>query len=202
MFNHTQLPLRRFISYFPVVTALLAVQLLAFVLLTLMGGSTNPQALLRFGALESTLLQAGEWWRLILPLFLHVGLMHLLVNGFMLYLLGPQLEWLYGRRNFLLLFFMTGIMGNLVLSWLSDTFFTAGADASIYGLFGVYLYLFLFRKGAIDPETGTGIFIFVGLNILFNLVFSQSNFIADLGGLASGMMMAGPLLRMRKPKQR
>jgi rhomboid protease GluP len=185
-----------------VVTVLLTVQLLAFVLLTLMGGSTNPQVLLRFGALESTLLQAGEWWRLILPLFLHVGLMHLLVNGFMLYLLGPQLEWLYGRRNFLLLFFMTGIMGNLVLSWLSDTFFTAGSDASIYGLFGVYLYLFLFRKGAIDPETGTGIFIFVGLNILFNLVFSQSNFIADLGGLASGMMMAGPLLRIRKQKQR
>ncbi|PTM59696.1 rhomboid family intramembrane serine protease [Desmospora activa] len=198
MFNHTQLPFRRFRSYFPVVTGILFLQTLLFLLMTLSGGSTNTAVLLRFGALEETLLTQGEWWRLITPIFLHIGLMHFLFNSFALYLLGPQLEWLFGRLYFMALYLLTGIMGNLATVYVGDSYISAGASGSIYGLFGVYLYLFLFRRGSMDPDTGKGLLALVGINILFSLIVPNINLVAHLGGLFAGMMLAGPLLRMKQ----
>lgn len=198
MFNHTQLPFRRFRSYFPVVTGILFLQALLFLLMTLSGGSTHPAVLLRFGALEETLLAHGQWWRLITPIFLHIGLMHFLFNSFALYLLGPQLEWLFGRLYFIALYLLTGIMGNLATVYLGDSAISAGASGAIYGLFGVYLYLYLFRRGSMDPDTGKGLLALVGINILFSLVVPNINLMAHLGGLFAGMMLAGPLLRLKK----
>ncbi|MFC4076890.1 rhomboid family intramembrane serine protease [Salinithrix halophila] len=198
MFNHTQLPLRRFRSYFPVVTTILLLQTVFFLLMTVSGGSTNPETLLRFGALESRLLSGGDWWRLIIPIFLHIGVMHFLFNSFALYLLGPQLEWLFGRWLFSLLYILTGISGNLASIYIDELGIKAGASGAIYGLFGVYVYLFLFRRGSMDPETGKSILALVGVNIVISILVPNIDLIAHLGGLFAGMLLAGPLLRMKK----
>ncbi|MDR6225244.1 rhomboid family intramembrane serine protease [Desmospora profundinema] len=198
MFNHTQLPFRRFRSYFPVVTTILLIQTVLMLLMTVSGGSENQRVLIQFGALETTLLTAGEWWRLITPIFLHIGWMHFLFNSFALYLLGPQLEWLFGRFYFIVLYLLTGIMGNLATVYLGTAGISAGASGAIYGLFGVYLYLILFRRGSMDPNTGKGFMALVGINILFSLIVPNINLIAHLGGLFAGMLLAGPLLGMKQ----
>ncbi|OYD08888.1 rhomboid family intramembrane serine protease [Paludifilum halophilum] len=198
MFNHTQLPLRRFRSYFPVITGILALQTLLFLLMTISGGSTNPEVLIRYGALEGNLLAAGEWWRLIVPIFLHIGALHFLFNSFALYLLGPQLEWLFGKGSFLLFYLLTGVVGNLATVWMKAAVISAGASGAIYGLFGVYVYLYLFRRGSIDPETGKGLMVLLAINIVFSLFDPRINLVAHLGGLLAGMLLAGPLLRMKR----
>jgi rhomboid protease GluP len=196
VFGHTQIPLQRFPSYFPVVTGILAVQTVLFAMMTLQGGTTDPEVLIRFGAYESMLVSAGEWWRLVTPVFLHIGWMHFLFNSFALYLLGPQLEWLMGRISFLLLYLACGTIGNLVTYWLDYSVITAGASGSIYGLFGVYLYLYWRRL--IDPETGKGLVALVGINLLISLFQPNINLAAHLGGLLSGFLLTEPLLRLRR----
>lgn len=197
MFQHTQLPFRRFKSYFPVVTGILVIQTLLFLLMTFSGGSTNILVLLRFGALESTLLSQGEWWRLVTPVFLHIGITHFLFNSFSLYILGPQLEWLFGRWRFVLLYLLTGIMGNLATVYWGTAGISAGASGSIYGLLGVYVYLFLFRRGSMDPETGKGLLALVGINLLISVVSPSINLMAHLGGLVAGLLLAGPFIRKK-----
>ncbi|EGK12063.1 rhomboid protease GluP [Desmospora sp. 8437] len=198
VFQHTQLPFRRFKSYFPVVTGILAIQTLLFLLMTISGGSTNPLVLLRFGALENTaLLIDGEWWRLVTPVFLHIGITHFLFNSFSLYLLGPQLEWLFGRWRFIALYLLTGIMGNLATVYLGEVGISAGASGAIYGLLGVYVYLFLFRRGSMDPDTGKGLLALVGINLVISILTPTINLTAHLGGLVAGFLLAGPLLRRK-----
>lgn len=197
MFQHTQLPFRRFKSYFPVVTGILVIQTLLFLLMSISGGSTHPLVLLRFGALESTLLAHGEWWRLITPVFLHIGITHFLFNSFSLYLLGPQLEWLFGRWRFIILYLLTGVMGNLATVYLGTAGISAGASGAIYGLLGVYVYLFLFRRGSMDPDTGKGLLALVGINLVISIITPTINLTAHLGGLIAGFLLAGPLMRRK-----
>jgi len=199
LFQHTQLPPRRFKSYFPIVTLILLVQTVLFLLMTISGGSKNPFVLQAFGALVPALVVEGEWWRLVVPIFLHIGVTHFLFNSFSLYILAPQLEWLFGRWRFLLLYLVTGIAGNLATFYLEfPGNISAGASGSIYGLFGVYVYLFLFRKGSMDPDTGKGLLALVGINLLLSVMDPSINLIAHLGGLISGLLLAGPLLRLKK----
>ncbi|PTX58270.1 rhomboid protease GluP [Melghirimyces profundicolus] len=198
MFQHTRLPFRRFKSYFPVITGILVLQTLLFLLMTFSGGSHDSLVLLRFGALEKALFHSGEWWRLVVPIFLHIGIVHFLFNSFFLYILGPQLEWLFGRWRFLFFYLMTGVCGNLATVYSDFSGISAGASGSLYGLFGVYIYLYLFRKGSMDPETGKGLLALLGINLILSFMDPSINLVAHLGGLVSGLLLAGPLLRLKR----
>ncbi|EPD07718.1 membrane-associated serine protease [Lacticaseibacillus paracasei subsp. paracasei Lpp48] len=68
-----------------VTNAILAVTILVFLLETFSGGSTNNSVLVFYGARLNPLILYGQWWRLMTPVFVHIGLMHILVNGFSLY---------------------------------------------------------------------------------------------------------------------
>ncbi|HYG63152.1 MAG TPA: rhomboid family intramembrane serine protease, partial [Thermoanaerobaculia bacterium] len=76
------------------VTLLLLVAIGAvFVLETLRGGSTNPEVLIALGANHPELvLNQGEWWRLVTSMFLHIGIAHLLLNGWALFQIGAIVE--------------------------------------------------------------------------------------------------------------
>src|SRR5262252_798911 len=67
-------------GYRPVATyVLIAMNLVVFGLMTLAGGSTKPEVLLDFGASYGPYFRQGEYWRLVMPMFLHIGVWHLLI---------------------------------------------------------------------------------------------------------------------------
>nr|MDF9458630.1 rhomboid family intramembrane serine protease [Bacillus pumilus] len=82
-------------------------------MLELSGGSTNTATLTAFGAKNNGLILDGEWWRLITPMFLHIGLTHLLFNTFALWSVGAAVERIYGSWRFLLIYFISGIFGSI-----------------------------------------------------------------------------------------
>ena len=197
MFRQPTSTLYAYRKQFPVITIILGVQLFLFAVMTLSGGTTNHEVLIRFGAKVNALINEGEWWRFITPIFIHIGLMHLLFNSFALYIFGPTAEWLFGRFRFVLFYILTGVGGN-VASYLFNPFsISAGASGAIYGLFGMYVYLYLRARRFVDPDTGKGILVLVAINLVVSLG-QGIDLAAHLGGLVSGFLLTSGLMRRNR----
>ena len=68
--------------------SLLILTVFVYLIETFSGGSQNTQTLIYLGAEANVLIRDGQWWRLIAPIFLHIGIFHILMNGFTLFYVG------------------------------------------------------------------------------------------------------------------
>jgi len=175
----------------------------------------NPlpnEVLVPFGAKVNHYIQVRhEWWRFVTPMFLHINLLHLLVNMYSLWIVGPYVEKLYGSAKFVVFWVLTGIAG-VVASYLAVRpdisggplvrfiFKTAdepsaGASGALFGLIGV-LFVFGIKYRHELPEGfkrafGTGLLPMILMNLFIGYV--MRGFIdnaAHLGGLVSGAALA------------
>ena len=181
------------------------------------------EVLLPFGAkLNSYIHNQHQWWRFVTPMFLHVNLLHLLVNMYSLWIVGPYVEKLYGSAKFVVFWVLTGVAG-VVASYLTvrpalgagpitgfifktvDTP-SAGASGALFGLVGV-LFVFGIKFRHELPEGfkrafGTGLLPMIVLNLFIGYVLR--GFIdnaAHLGGMLSGAALA-LLVDYRRPGER
>src|SRR5687767_15948295 len=99
------------------------------------GETEDSQTLIAFGAKTNALLQSGEWFRLITPIFIHAGLLHLLLNSYALWMVGVQVEKLYGSARFLLIYLLSGI-GGVAGSYFGQAFMSRQGDAPSVGASG------------------------------------------------------------------
>jgi membrane associated rhomboid family serine protease len=97
-------------------------------------GASGP-VLVDFGSCVPQLFFHGEWWRVVTPNFLHLGLIHLAVNSVVLYMLGPQVEEIYGSQKFIVIYLTTGVFSMVVSSLFG--FGGGGASGSLSGLIGL-----------------------------------------------------------------
>ena len=179
--------------------------------------------LIPFGAKLNYFIQAEhQWWRFVTPMFLHVNLLHLLVNMYSLWIVGPYVEKLYGSAKFVVFWVLTGVAG-VVASYLTVRpgmsvgplarfiFKTtdapsAGASGALFGLVGV-LFVFGIKFRHELPEGfkrafGTGLLPMILLNLFIGYV--GRGFIdnaAHLGGMLSGAMLA-LVVDYRRPGER
>lgn len=190
-----------------VTNTILAVTILIFLLETFAGGSTNNSVLACYGARLNPLILHGQWWRLLTPVFVHIGLMHMLVNGCSLYYLGKMTERLFGHWRFLLLYVISGFAGNVASFAFSPNTLTAGASTAIFGLLGAYLMLGdSFKENPEIRQLARQCLLAVGLILLFNLFSSGIDIFGHIGGLLGGLLTASilgaPVLgRMETPRR-
>lgn len=147
--------------------------------------------LTQWGALTKPGVMAGEWWRLLTAMFLHVGILHIAFNGLALYSLGIQLEQLMGSKRFLLIFFLTGLGGN-VLTLLVNPVPSVGASGGIFGLLGALIAFFYRNRDRLGPwgqANLRSLLITAGLNFLITFSIPQVNQMAHLGGLVAGLFL-------------
>ena len=176
----------------PVTTALVAVNVVVFLLLTVTGGSQDAVNLYRWGAKYGPAIADAEWWRLILPIFMHIGFFHLLTNTIGLLIFGSMAERLLGGRVYLSVYLVTGIMGN-VASFAISPALGAGASGAVFGVIGAFgAYLVLNRRvmGEVARQAITSIAFIIVLNLVIGLATSGIDNAAHLGGLIAGMAMA------------
>src|SRR5699024_10069042 len=84
---------------------LIAISLVLFLLLELNGGSSDIQTLIDYGAkYNPAIILDGEWWRIISSMFLHIGLLHMVMNMIALYFLGTIVERIFGSGRFLFIY--------------------------------------------------------------------------------------------------
>lgn len=183
-----------------------------------------PQVLIAYGAKLNFLINdQRQWWRFVTPMFLHAGLIHLLVNMYALWILGPYVEKLYGSAKFVVFWVASGI-GGVVASYLTvvgpDTNLNSllrfllkrvdapsvGASGALFGLVGV-LFVFGIKFRRELPEGfkrafGTGLLPMILLNLFIG--YLGRGFIdnaAHLGGMLSGAALA-VALDYRRPGER
>jgi len=175
----------------PVFTRLLIiVQVAMFLILEWSGGSTDPSVLIHYGAKFNPLIEAGEWWRFLTPMFLHIGLLHLLTNTFALYYLGWTVERLYGSLRFLLIYTTAGFFGTLA-SFLFTPSISAGASGAIFGLFGALLYFGTVYRHLFFRTMGMNVISLIVVNLLFGLLVPGIDNAGHIGGLVGGFLAAG-----------
>ena len=171
--------------------AILALNAIIWLLMTFSGGSTDTGVLVRFGAKVPWLVATGEYWRLLTAIFLHIGFIHLVFNSYALYSLGPQVERLFGRHRFLVVYLLSGLAGSVASYVLSESL-SAGASGAIFGLIGS-LAVYMARHRDILGQRGRRGLTNIMVVILFNLVLSFTvpgiDVFGHLGGLAGGMVV-------------
>ncbi|MGD7043970.1 rhomboid family intramembrane serine protease [Jeotgalibacillus proteolyticus] len=169
---------------------LIAVHLIIFYLLERNGGSTNTQTLIDFGAKYNPLITEGEWYRLITPMFLHIGFLHLFMNTLALFYLGPLIERIFGGWRLLILYMTAGFTGSL-MSYVFSFAISAGASGAIFGCFGALLYFGLRHTKIFFRTMGTNVLVVIGINLAFGFTIPGIDNAAHIGGLVGGFLAAG-----------
>lgn len=156
----------------------------------------ESRVLIRLGAIYGPELLNGEWWRLVTAGFVHVGALHLLVNLFSLGVLGPVAEGLWGRKRFIVLYFLSGLGASCAAALVNPGSVTAGASGSLWGLqSAVIVWLIRFREHlppALFMEWLRRMLLVTGVNVVVSLTPSVSwegHFAGGVVGFAVGVFL-------------
>jgi rhomboid protease GluP len=175
--------------------SIIAINALVFVAMVVSGISLlspNTLDILKWGGNLPLLTFGGDWWRLASCMFIHIGIIHLLLNMYALYSVSVYLEPMLGKTRYIAAYLCSGLLSSLVsVLWhKADNITSAGASGAIFGMYGVFLALL--TTNVIPKEVRKSILqsilIFVGYNIFYG--FKPGSGIdnsAHLGGLVSGM---------------
>lgn len=177
---------------------LLDLNIILFVVMILSGVhpiEPDGNDLLLWGANLRSRVMNGELWRLITACFIHIGVMHLLMNMYALVYIGLQLEPLLGKRKFLLAYFITGLLASTVSIYWHDRTISAGASGAIFGMYGVFLALLL--TNLLEHHTRKSLLSSILIFVIYNLVNGLQAGIdnaAHIGGLLSGIVVGMVLI--------
>ena len=194
MFNRTE-NFKQYTSYYPVVSTLLAANLILYVLTILPGIGT---LILNYGIQLNYFIQIGEWWRIFTAMFLHADFMHVLFNMFSLYLFGPELERIAGKARFTTIYLLSGIVGNVATYLLNNgSYASLGASGAIFGIFGAFGALVYYTRHTM-PMLRKLILPIIVISVIMTFLQSNVNIYAHLGGLATGFLLGLVYLHPKK----
>jgi len=147
----------------------------------------DGQTLILFGAKWAPLIYGGEWWRLVTAGFLHGGLIHILMNSWVLFGLGAQVEQLYGTARMMVFYFLGTVGGFLASLYISPRSLSIGASAGIFGLIGVMIAFGMQHRNELGAAVRSHYTQWAIYGIAMGLLpgFRVDN-AAHIGGLAAG----------------
>ena len=162
-----------------------------------------PGTLFPLGAIYEPAIQKGEWWRLITGMFLHGGIMHLVMNMVSLYLAGIFLERVLLTKRFIVGYLLSGIAAGLISLWWHDKPVVAvGASGAIFGLYGMLSALIAFKT--FDASLNKFLLILLaftaGYSLLMGFLSEGIDNSAHLGGLATGFILGILFVKTMKSK--
>jgi len=194
----------------PLTYLFIGINLGMFALTWLAGGMSvtgaNHLALVGFGAKENFLIDTeGQYWRLVTSIFLHIGFLHLFFNNYALWIIGQEIEKLYGSARFTALYLLTGIAGSVASYYYYPDTTSAGASGAIFGLFGA-LATFAFRRRSDIPDfirksILRRVFPLIAINLILSFSIKEIDKAAHIGGLVAGVAL-GLLIPYQRIEER
>jgi len=139
------------------------------------------------------LVDLGEDWRLVTAAFLHIGILHLVLNMLALLVFGSELERQLGRWRYLAVYLVSLLGGAVALQLFGEPGRpVAGASAAIYGLLGGLAVVMLARR-----EDLRGLLTLLAINVLISFLPGVS-LLGHLGGLVAGFVATGLVVLARR----
>lgn len=147
---------------------------------------SNTYDLFSILAVNSNAIKNGEVWRLVTGGFLHVDIIHLMCNMYSLYVIGTQIESFIGKKKFILVYFISMIVGNMLSVVLSNGL-SVGASGAIFGLLGSLIYFGYHYRLYLGSVMRSQIIPLLILNLGIGFIVPNINVVAHIGGLVGGI---------------
>ncbi|WP_209125373.1 rhomboid family intramembrane serine protease [Alkalihalobacillus sp. BA299] len=151
------------------------------------GGSMRIATLIEYGAKYNPLIEAGEYWRLITAMFLHIGFIHFFMNSLALFYLGSAVEKIFGSLRFLFIYMIAGIFGS-ISSYAFNEQVAAGASGAIFGCFGALLFFGVNHRKLFFRTMGMSVIVILIINISLGFLVPMIDNSAHIGGLIGGFL--------------
>lgn len=195
LFIRTERSIKDFIYFYPIVSILIAINILLWFIVHFLPFDFGTYLYYMGAGHNFSVHEYGEYWRIITPIFLHGDLMHTLFNSFALVLFGPALEQMLGKFKFIIAYLVTGIIGNIGTYVVNPTSMTfhIGASGAIYGIFGLYIFMVLFRKHLIDSGNAQIVTTIFVIGLVMTFIRPGINIFAHIFGFIGGVAI-GPLI--------
>ena len=186
----------------PVTSAIIAANVLVYAAMTFSGVSPiEPQTsdLVKWGANTGLQTLLAQPWRMWTSNYVHIGLIHILLNMWCLWNLGALAERIFDRWTYFLTYTFCGIAGSLASLGLHPTRFGAGASGAIFGLAGALISALYLGNLPVHPRalksTLKSLILFAAYNLFFGAVVPGIDNSAHLGGLVCGLILGAILAR-------
>ena len=194
-------PIQQALQHYPITLALVVICIGVFALQLVFGvNPTHPtnQSLIAWGANFLPFSLGEAPWRLVTSLFLHIGFMHLLFNMFALYYFGQVAERMFGAVNFLALFLLSGVGGNLLNNFLGlhsvmagePPIISAGASGGIMGI-GMALLVAALTKTSFNnfALNFRSLLIVMAINLSYGFLVGGIDNAGHIGGAIVGGLL-------------
>jgi rhomboid protease GluP len=177
---------------------LIALNIAFYIYTSVAGGdflNTSGNMLLLYGQVNDLVLYSGWYYQLFTSMFVHANIAHLAGNMLFLLVFGLRGEEMFSLPEFLLIYFLGGLTGNLLSLWLLPLNVpSVGASGAIFALFGaVAVYA---RRSVSQSIIGALVYVFF---LFFISSGPGVNIFAHFGGLAAGLLIGYVLATRRKP---
>jgi len=159
-------------------------------LISMRTGTPYEDLLPTYGSKMNNLILGGEYWRFISPMFLHANEIHLAVNCYSLYIVGSQVEKLFGHKKFTAIYFVSGFIG-CIASFAFSISSSVGASGAIFGLLGAMLFFAMKRPSLLKSSFGANLMTTLLINLGYGLMNKQIDNFAHIGGLVGGFLTTG-----------
>jgi len=193
------------ISRYRLTYSIIAINIIIYILSAL--GSMDVmdmdnRVLFDMGALYApAIVLEGEWWRLFSAMFLHGGMMHIVMNMFSLYIVGRGVEIYFDKLSYLAIYLSSGLIGGVVSIYIHQDSIGIGASGAIFGIFGALAGFFLAHRDRINSQSKAFMKNFgtiIALNVVIGLAIPSVDMSAHIAGLIVGLV--GGYILSKKPK--
>ena len=178
----------------PVTIFLLALTTLVFIAMQVIyfGNATSNQAIFNTGGVYGAYVSLfpSQLWRLVTPIFVHIGWEHFFFNALTLYFVGQIAEQIWGHHKFLALYVLSGIVGNIFTLFFTPNVIAAGASTSLFGVFAAIMVAGYFGRNPYLKELGRNYQALIIVNLIFNLFTPSIGIAGHIGGLVGGVLCA------------
>ena len=195
-----------------VTPALVTLNAAIFLLMLFGAGSfSDPETLIGWGGSFGPRTTNGEWWRLVTAMFVHSGMLHLLVNIAALFQVGLILERLVGRLTFAAVYITAGVFAGLLSLSAYPLTLSTGASGAVFGVYGLLLasciWGLLDRSGVAIPlvalkRLGPAAGVFLLYNMASESVPIAAELVGFVAGLISGLVLARGAGEQEPPPRR
>jgi rhomboid protease GluP len=159
--------------------------------------NTNANMILQYGQVNLYVIRDGLYYQLLTSMFIHADITHIVGNMLFLLIFGLRGEEMFSLPEYLSIYFLGGITGNLLSLLLPLDTISVGASGAIFSLFGAAT---IYARRSVSQSI-IGALIYAFFLLLISSGPSVNNF-AHIGGLVAGLLIGYVLATRHKPETR